>query len=239
MTDWCQLGAQLDVTSLLYKCRGLPTLRSFLYPALSAPPSNGFESIAKAQGHRKDAFEKLGEAFDLQELQWLALLHQRRAGVLDSSTTRKSMKGNPGSNLTRGRSGQASFVAESSTIPAYLGFYQNVSIACDSSSASILTMPSICSSDHILRYEFYSPPQTWRLSGSRKDRLRVSLGEAPEFVSTWRMLSRLVGRSLQRLCGNVGTEKRTDCVGSIVPRCWELTMLLAYGWLSWSTPTNP
>ena len=160
MTDWSQLGAQLDITSSLFRCRGLPTLRSFLYPALSSPPSNGFESIKNAGDHRKDAFEKLGEAFDLQELQWLALLHQRRAGVLDSSITRQSTKGNPGPSLTRGRSGQASFFAHSSTIPAYLGFYQNVSITRDSSSALLLTMPSICLSDHILRYGFCSPPQS-------------------------------------------------------------------------------
>lgn len=170
VADWSQLGAQLDITSLLFRFRGLPTLRSFLYPALSAEPSNGFGGITNAESHRKDAFEKLGESFDLQELQWLALLHQRRASVLDTSTTKKSPKGKPGSRMTRGRSGQASFVAESSTIPAYLGFYQNVGISHD---------PDLCVNTDYDQYLLVRPYPSLRVLFASSELEAVGVTQRP------------------------------------------------------------
>ena len=131
LTKCGQLGAQLDITSLLLRCHGFATLRPFLYPALKDKKSKGFEDRTNPDGHRKDAFEKLGEAFNLEELQWLAMLYQRRANLPNPSVAMEYPKGDTGPGMTRGLSAHLVAVAsshESKTVPASLGFYQNVSI---------------------------------------------------------------------------------------------------------------
>ena len=125
-----QLGAQLDITSLMYHYTGLTTLRKLQELHTGKPEFDHTQNIIYGD-RRRDPFKDLSATFNAQELKHIATLHGRIGGSKgkEEGLYRPQEQERAPISILSIEMDQSASYGTSKTVPSFIGFYQNVSHA--------------------------------------------------------------------------------------------------------------
>ena len=122
-----QLGAQLDITSLMYHYNGLHTLRNLQERHTEESNHSDVQWTIPDRGCR-NIFEDLSATFNAKELEHLAALHSIRtgAGALSEGCSSAQNQERAPSSILSVEMDQSTPLGNAAIVPRLLGFYRNV-----------------------------------------------------------------------------------------------------------------